>query len=110
MLAENDLQKIVQKVHDVSIRYGLNMNLGNNQSIDRVYQYKYLRTLINSNNDFSKELKARMKNARRAFINMKQFFCSRALKNDLKMRMLRCYIFTILLYSDKSHDEKDRSF
>ena len=119
LLAENanDLQRIVQKVHDVSIRYGLNMNLGktkfivftknpdpnvqlivNNQSIDRVYQYKYLGTLINSNNDFSKELKARIENARRAFINMKQFFCSRALNNDLKMRMLRCYIFTILLY------------
>ena len=29
---------------------------------------------------------------------MKQFFCSRALNNDLKMGMLRCYIFTILLY------------
>ena len=82
LLAENanDLQRLVQKVHDVSIRYGLNMNLGktkcivftknpdtnlqlivNNQSIDRVYQY--LGTLINSNNDFSKELKARIENA-----------------------------------------------
>ena len=29
---------------------------------------------------------------------MKQFFCSRALTNDLKMRLLGCYIFTILLY------------
>ena len=71
-------------------------------------------TLINSNNDLSKELIARIENARRAFINMKQFFCSRALNNNLKMRMLWCYIFIILLYgieagySDKSHDEYRR--
>ena len=71
LLAENanDLRRIVQKEHDVSIRYGLNMNLGktkfivftknsdpnvqlivNNQSIDRVYQCKYLGTLSNSKN------------------------------------------------------------
>lgn len=119
LLTENieDLKRVVQKLYENSMHYGLKMNLSKtkfliftknpnprielniaNQVIQRVYKYKYLGSFITSNNDSSIELKARIEIARSSFINMRQFFINKTLSNDLKIRMLRCYIFTTLLY------------
>lgn len=43
------------------------------------------------------ELRAIIEIGRSSLMKMKQLFCNRILNNISKMRMLRCYIFSILL-------------
>lgn len=112
-----DLQNLLQRINDSCKRYGLNMNLKktkymvitkqqnidvnltiDNTPIERVQHYKYLGTIINETAKQLQEIKARVEIARRSFIKLKKFLCSKNINLKLRTRILRCYVFSTLLY------------
>ena len=54
--------------------------------------------MVNSNWDQYVEVRNRIKKARTVFNKMKTFFVSRNLSQKLNIRMVRCYILSVLLY------------
>lgn len=69
---------------------------GGGPLIERVKKYAYLRTLIPENNNYTVEIKTRMKKACSNFINMKKALCSTTFA--LKVRFTECYIYSALYY------------
>lgn len=67
----------------------------NNDTIERVNKYKYLGTWVNNNNDVTDEIRCRIETARSAFVKMKSFFCNKDLNLQLRIRLMRCYVFSI---------------
>lgn len=113
----NDLQILTNRITEVSNRYGLALNIKktkfmtiskkpilnaqltiNQQNIERVEQYTYLGTNLNSQWDHSTEIKQRIIKAKAAFVRMRTIFNSRDISLKTKCRLLNCYIFTVLLY------------
>ncbi|XP_045542444.1 uncharacterized protein LOC123723524 [Papilio machaon] len=68
------------------------------QKLERVRKYKYLGTWLNETWDSDQEVKTRIEIARNAFEKLRKIFCSRSLKISLRIRLLKCYIWSILLY------------
>lgn len=125
------LQCALDKINNVCLKYGLNMNekktklmiitkdpnnarhintklILNNNNIERVYSYKYLGTWISSDGDMTKEIKCRVEIARAAFCKMRKTFSNRDLSLELRIRMLKCYIFSILLYGMEAWTLKEK--
>ncbi|KAI5708046.1 hypothetical protein M8J77_015361 [Diaphorina citri] len=115
------LQSLVNKIAAVSAKYGLDINSKktkfmaisksnvananitiNNQPIERVTQSSYLGTIINENWDNSQEVRSRIAKATAAFNKMSKIFKSHDLTISTKVRLLKCYIFSILLYGVES--------
>lgn len=66
--------------------------------IEQVEKYMYLGTLINSTNDYSKEIRARIEIARANFNRLRKVLCTRDLNLKLRVRLAKCYVFPTLLY------------
>lgn len=87
-----------------------------NTTIENVSAYKYLGTWIEQSGDQTREIRTRIEIARSTFIKMKKLFTSRDINIELRMRMLRCYVFSTLLYGveawtlKKDHMDKLRAF
>lgn len=115
------LQQLINKIARVSKEYGLDINIQktkimvisknkidniqlsiNNQPIERVPHITYLGTRINENWDATQEIKSRIAKATAAYNKMSKLFRSHDLTLETKMRLLRCYIFSILLYGTES--------
>ena len=62
----------------------------------------YLGTRIHSNWDHSFEIRHRIACARAAFNKIRKVLCSHDLNFELKTRLLRCYVFSVLLYGVES--------
>lgn len=112
-----ELQTLLDRIVAVSKEYGLSLNINKtkymlitkatqdnpmvyveNQPIERVREYKYLGTTLNANNDSTQEIRIRVEQARSVFTRMKKLFCCRDLNLDLKIRMMRCYVLSVLYY------------
>uniref|UniRef100_A0A8D8RKC5 Craniofacial development protein 2 n=1 Tax=Cacopsylla melanoneura TaxID=428564 RepID=A0A8D8RKC5_9HEMI len=120
MLADTieGLQKLMTKIAEVSSSYGLDINASktklmiiskeqissdaqiivNQVRIERVTQCQYLGTCINEAWDNSQEVKCRIAKARNVFNSMDSVFKSHNLTLDTKTRLLKCYVFSVLLY------------
>uniref|UniRef100_A0A8D8VL77 Craniofacial development protein 2 n=2 Tax=Cacopsylla melanoneura TaxID=428564 RepID=A0A8D8VL77_9HEMI len=115
------LQTLMNKVAVISRKYGLEVNTSktkvmiiskerisnvaftiNDQHVERVPAYTYLGTMLNEQWDQSQEIKIRIVKARAAFNQMSKLFKTHNLNIDFKIRLLRCYIFSILLYGVES--------
>lgn len=59
---------------------------------------QYLGTWITRNNDQTTELRARIEIARKSFVKLKTDLCNTDLKLKLRVRALRCYVFSVLQY------------
>ena len=115
------LQRSIDRIYIACNKYGLEMNVKktkfmlimkdrtdtrnykfklivNNAIIERVYSYKYLGTWIQSNGDNSREIWCRVEIARSTFFKLRKSFSNRDLLLDLRTRMLKCYVFSTLLY------------
>lgn len=113
-----DLQNLIDKVVFYSGESGLTMNIkktlwmlitkkktttteglkiGEN-FIERVASFKYLGTNVNEERNLKKEIHSRIAQARMAYINMNRFFNNTRLDLELRMRMVRAYVFSVLLY------------
>ncbi|KAG1674114.1 RNA-directed DNA polymerase from mobile element jockey [Nymphon striatum] len=116
---ENTLNDTLQKIKNESLKYGLSMNNTKTKTmviskkkkekpkinitidgnkIEQVRQYTYLGQLLDEDADHEKEIKRRIEISRRAFNNMKGIFVSRKINIKLKLRLVKCYIWSILLY------------
>lgn len=111
-----NLQNLMNLVVTHSANYGLQMNivktklvvfskmprqaclLINGDQIQQVPATKYLGVVINRDNDPSVEVLSRIEQARKTFTQMRSFFVSRDISLGLRIRMLRCYVFPVLLY------------
>uniref|UniRef100_A0A8D8SH15 Craniofacial development protein 2 n=1 Tax=Cacopsylla melanoneura TaxID=428564 RepID=A0A8D8SH15_9HEMI len=123
VFAENleDLQALMDNITYHSNQYGLNINVKktkfmiisknkitgsqlyiNQTAIERVKQYTYLGTIINEDWQNSQEIKSRIGKAKSTFNRMSTFFKTHNLSLDIKVRLLRCYIFSVLLYGVES--------
>ena len=113
----NELQHLMERIQVVSEQYGLKLNVSktkgmyigrrqqqagqlilSTEPIERVDKYCYLGSLVNSQWDQSMEIKSRIEKARTAFNNMRALFVSRDISLKSKIRLAKCYIFSILLY------------
>ncbi|KAL1447598.1 hypothetical protein WDU94_009869 [Cyamophila willieti] len=113
----NTLQTLMDKVYIHSKEYGLDINIQKTKfmtiskvqniqcslkiegnTIERVKQYTYLGTNVNEDWDHSREIKIRIEKARSVYNRMKKVFRSHDLTMDTKVRLLRCYVFSVLFY------------
>ena len=83
-----------------------NLNHGSvtiaNTTIENVPTYKYLGTWIERSGDQTREIRTRIEIARSTFIKMKKLFTNRDINMELRMRVLRFYVFSTLLYGVES--------
>ena len=66
--------------------------------LERVSKYNYLGCELNEQWDRSFEIRRRIEIARSAFNRMKAILCSGKLGIEIRTRVLRCYVFSVLLY------------
>ena len=69
------------------------------QEIENVKQFRYLGALINNNGRDHKEIKSRIGMAKTAFNNLANVLGNRTMSIDLRKRIMRCYVWTVLKYS-----------
>lgn len=113
-----ELQQIMERVNVASEEYGISLNFSKtkwmliskrqqpppqqlriqNQLINQVESYIYLGTTVTAEWMQSTEIRARIEQARAAFNNMKRLFTSKDLSLPLKIRLVKCYVFPVLLY------------
>lgn len=115
-----DLQSVLDRVVHSCEQFGLKLNItktkfmivskrnintqlwiGQNR-VERTEKIVYLGQLLSDDWDHSKEIKRRIEIARNTFIRMKKILCGRDLSLTLRMRMVRCYVFSVLLYGVES--------
>ena len=117
-----NLQEIVNKVKAESSRAGLDMNVKKTKTmvisrrpgekkleitvdgviLEMVDIFKYLGTLIKDNGKIESEIEARTKLAKSQFSSMSKTFTSKRLKMKTKIRILKCYIFSIFTYGSEA--------
>ncbi|CAG9834953.1 unnamed protein product [Diabrotica balteata] len=73
----------------------------NQMRIERVLQYNYLGTIINEFWDNTQEIKCRIGKTKSAFLTMSSMFKSNDLTLEIKIRLLKCYVYSVLLYGVK---------
>ncbi|KAI5718027.1 hypothetical protein M8J77_015079 [Diaphorina citri] len=119
-----ELQSLMNKIVNSCRKYGLNLNIKktkymiiskskdtlptneeliiNGEPLERVSKIKYLGSNLNEDWEPSRDIKCRIEQARTTFSKMHALFKSHNLSMDLKVRMVRCYIFPVLLYGMES--------
>lgn len=112
----NELKHLVERIQVVSEQYGLKLNTSKTkwmliskqqqagqlvigtEPVERVEKYCYLGSVVNSQWNQSIEIKSRIEKSRTTFNNMKPLLTSRDLSLKTKIRLAKCYVFSILLY------------
>ncbi|KAI5707314.1 hypothetical protein M8J77_000030 [Diaphorina citri] len=118
-----ELQILVDKVTSVCDDFGLKLNTSKTKfmivsrkkknlhnitlkaygvDLERTSNVNYLGSYINDDWDIQKEIKIRIEKARTSFFKFKNLFCGHEINLALKLRMLRCYVFSVLLYGMES--------
>jgi hypothetical protein len=119
LLAESveDLQELLNLVDVSGKRLGLSINVAktkwmsfgrldhtgsmlhlNGHGVERVEKFKYLGSILTQNVDPDVEIKCRIEAARAAFNKMKTLFCNDSINLKLRQRMIKCYVWSVLLY------------
>lgn len=119
ILAESleDLQALLNSVHEASKDRGLKINVGKTKwmvagkidigqaqlllegrPLERVGHFKYLGSWINDGGSSDEEIISRIAISRRTFATWKPMLCNRNLSMQLRMRVLKCYVWSVLLY------------
>lgn len=107
----------MDRIVDISESFGLSLNISktkymviskkqnlreklliSGQQIEKVQKYKYLGTLVNEDCKHGIEVKCRIEMAREAFVKMSKMLKCHDFSLGTKIRILKCYIFPILLY------------
>uniref|UniRef100_A0A8D8LPD3 Craniofacial development protein 2 n=1 Tax=Cacopsylla melanoneura TaxID=428564 RepID=A0A8D8LPD3_9HEMI len=122
LLATNidDLNNMVNKLSEISKEYGLNINISktklminsktvnnaqlqiNNTPVELVHHYKYLGFIVNNKCDHKQEIRARIEQARAVFVKMNSLLTSLNLPLQLRLRIVKCYVFSVLYYGMES--------
>lgn len=111
------LQTLVDRVIEVGTEYGLEFNAAKTKymvvsrdrdmtpnlkvgrtTLERVKQISYLGCTLNDSWDHSREIRQRIEKARSVFLRMRNVFSSNSLSLDLRKKMIKCYVYSVLLY------------
>ena len=115
---ESNLQDIVTNVRDASRKAGLDMNVKKtkvmviskdpegkklnikvgNDTLEQVEKMKYLGTQITTDIRTDVEIDTRLKLAKAKFSSMSRILTSKRLVMETRMRIMRCYIYSIFSY------------
>lgn len=77
--------------------------------IEQVRKFKYLGCHITDDLDPESEIKVRIEQARSTFVKMKKFFANRDIDLKIRYRMIKCYIYSVLLYGTETWTLKAKS-
>ena len=112
------LQQLLNRTTVVSEEYGLKLNVAktkymvikkntipnvdrlyiNNSPLETVQKIKYLGSTVNEKWDHSAEIRQRIEIARGAFQRMRPLLSGHNLSQELRLRLVWCYVFSVLLY------------
>ena len=115
---EQDLQNIVDTIHRQSKEFGLDMNIKktktmvisrkaeipqvniavNNNILEQVKQFTYLGLNLYEDGKNSGEVRRRIGMAKTKFTQMHKVFTSRKISLATKLRLVKCYVYSSLLY------------
>lgn len=119
ILAESteDLQLLLNRISEAGQEMGLNINTRktkmmifsrnrhenallhlNGERIERVASIGYLGCLIMEDLDPDREVKRMIEIARAVFNKMRALFCDDNISLRLRRRMVKCYVWSVLLY------------
>lgn len=115
--SEEGLQRLVNRIVTVCEEYGMKLNVSktktmvisknpnanveitiNGNTLERVRKVTYLGCVLNDSWDHSVEIKIRIEKARATFNKMRNVVCNLKLNLKTRLRVLRCYVFSTLLY------------
>uniref|UniRef100_A0A8D8VC16 Craniofacial development protein 2 n=1 Tax=Cacopsylla melanoneura TaxID=428564 RepID=A0A8D8VC16_9HEMI len=68
------------------------------EPLEQVSSYKYLGTYVNQDWGHKHEIKIRIEMARTSFNRMRPVLCNMHLNLNTRIRVLKCYVFSVLLY------------
>ena len=116
-----EMQSLLDRINTVGIKFGLHINIKktklmivsrrrpliaplrvNDVPLDCVEHYKYLGCILNERWDFSQEIRIRIEQARSAYSKLKKVLTNRDISLELRTRVVRCYVFSVLLYGVES--------
>lgn len=112
-----DLQLLLDRIKQEGDGLGLNINISktkfmvisrqehndatiylDGEQVERVKVFKYLGSLITESLDPDREVKCRIETARAVFNKMKSLYCDNSLNFKTRLRMVKCYVWSVLLY------------
>ena len=70
----------------------------NGDKLKQLDQFSYLGSLITQNSRSDKEIKRRVRISKSVFHSMQKVLTSRSINMCTKMRLLKCYVWSTLLY------------
>ena len=108
---------LLNKISQIGIKAGLNINIAKTKfmvfsrqphgspslhlygrQVGRVESFKYQGCIINDQLNPYNEIKSRIESACFTFNKMRSFFCDDNLNLKLRQKMVKCYVWPILLY------------
>lgn len=111
------LQVLLNRIHEVGKEMGIKINESktkflvcsrnpypdtklelNGVEVERVHKFTYLGTIITDQLDPDVEIKRRIAMAKTNFLRMKSFLCNHHLNLEVRQKMVKCYIWSVLLY------------
>ena len=75
----------------------------------RVSSFKYLGAMLNEKYDDDEEVRIRVGRPKSSYAKLRAYLACRGVPMDLKMRMIKCYIWPVLLYGVETWPLKIRS-
>lgn len=69
-----------------------------NEEIKKVDNFVYLGSVLNAHWDHTVEIKSRIEIARSTFTKMRPLLCCGDLSLTTKLRIVKCYVYSVLLY------------
>ena len=118
-----ELQDLVNRVRDSSLQFGLKLNasktkvmkisknnlngeaehiiVDNNERIENVDEFVYLRALITNNYDDTKEIRRRLCIARNAMVSSTKIWKDKSITISTKKRLLQSLVFSIASYGSE---------
>lgn len=120
--SEEKLQKIVEVVVEESKKLGLEINIEktvvlacskktkvpkcniviDGMQLKQVDNFKYLGSVVTSDSKSEKDIKMRIGTAKAAFRKMEKVLCARTMKMATRLRLLKCYVWSVMLYGSES--------
>lgn len=74
----------------------------NGREIEQVTYFKYLGSIITSDGRSDKDIITRIGMAKSAFMEMKQILTNKKILKETRLRVLRCYVWSVLLYGSET--------
>lgn len=130
IITENmgDMQRIIDKIDQIGREFGVRINVGktklmtvkknqtpendlviNQTIVEKVTSFKYLGSTINTKLDCDEEIKIRCGMARATFQKLNKILLHRSFPLDLRIRVVKCYVWPVLLYGSETWSMKTKS-